>query len=184
MRINHSSTFCDGLASTAACQFRAFRGRGLLAALALLMAGTASACTYDQADQISKLRELSSSVDDGSLDEARQEFSWKDTAGRHFSVVYGGCDHLGLRISRTEPNRTLPTEPELFAIALELAEIPTWNHEVLILRQALENRSFERVVREDKLSFEVSGTDYAEMVLTADASSDRLVVTVGWVRNF
>lgn len=130
------------------------------------------------------MRELARSVEGGSFKEGEKEVSWRDASGRSFSVVYGGCDHLGFRISRSEPNGVQPSEMKLFKVVVRLAKTQSWGGEHMILGEALEAKNFKRKVSGGKVRYDITGIDYSEMYIESEQTEKSLVVSFGWVRNF
>ncbi|MBV6412599.1 MAG: hypothetical protein OMOMHJEC_00371 [Xanthomonadales bacterium] len=149
-----------------------------------LVSNGIGACVYDEADQLAKLTELKKSIEGASLNEEAWEVTWTGTDGRKYSVSYGGCDHLGHRITVTETNGTLSTKPELFEIWQELADAYWWSGEDVVLKRALEAGQFTSESSASGVRYDVTGTDYAEMYLESRQEGKAVVVTVGWVRTF
>ena len=148
-----------------------------------LLSGSVVACTYDKANQLTKLRELAKS-NSGYLNEAAQEVTWKGAIGEKYSVFYGGCTHLGHQITVTNLLNKLPSEPELFAITQKLADDLWWNGEGELLKRALKRGEFTRNVSPGNARFDILGTDYSEMYVEYRKEAGAVVVALGWNRSF
>jgi hypothetical protein len=149
-----------------------------------LISNSIAACTYDEADQLAKLTDLKNSVAAGSLNEEAREVTWTGIFGEKYALVYGGCDHLGHRITVTGADGVLSTKTELFTIWQKLADAYWWSGENAILRQALETQQFTSIRSVTGVRYDLIGTDYDEMYLEYQQVGEGLVITVGWVRTF
>ena len=149
-----------------------------------LLSNSVGACTYDEANQLAKLAELKNSIVGSSLNKEAREVAWTGTDGKKYSITYGGCDHLGHRITVTEANGVPATKPELFRIWQELADAYWWTGENVILKRALEASEYTSESSGSGVRYDVVGTDYAEMYLESRQEGAVVVVTVAWVRTF
>ena len=150
---------------------------------ASLISGDADACTYDEEDQLEKLSALASSKS-GHLNESAREVTWNGPNGEKYTVVYGGCDHLGHMTTVVGLVKVMPTEPELVAISLKLADELWWGGEGKLLKRALASGEFTRNAEKFGLRIDIVGTDYSEMYVESRAEAEAVVVALGWVRTF
>ena len=144
----------------------------------------AFACTYNEQDQIKKLRQLSESVEGSVLNEATRELAWTGTDKKEYSVTYGGCDHLGHRIQVKTLAGQRPTERELFDTAIGLAAQYWWGGEGRLLKEALEHDRYVVERSESRIRYDLTGTDYAELYIESWQDGAATLISLGWVRDF
>jgi hypothetical protein len=149
-----------------------------------LLSGGVGACTYDEADQLARLRALAQSVHSGHLNESARKVTWVGSVGEEYSVSYGGCDHLGHEITVANLVKVMPTEPELLEISQKLANEYWQDGEQKLLGKALETGKFTRDISDVRTRFDVTGTHYSEMYVEARQEAGTVVVALGWVRDF
>lgn len=156
----------------------------LKAAAGLVLSTSALACTYDEADQFEKLQRLADSVEGGEFLRLEKEVRWQDASGRAHTVAYGGCDHLGFKITRRDPAGVQLSDVEVLREAVLLARIPGWMTEDDILERAAETRSYTREESDGAVRFTITGTDYAEIHVESRVAKGYSELSFAWVRDF
>lgn len=151
------------------------------ALLGILLASQSIACTYDRADQDLKLRQLAGRVH-GELDAAAQTVRWQ-ADGRKYTVVYGGCDHLGHRVEMVSAGQAL-SDSQLLDQARELAQAYWPPGESALLMRALESGQWTRENTGAGLRLDITGTDYSEMYVQTRVAEGSVTVEIAWVRDF
>jgi hypothetical protein len=157
-------------------------GRILAAHILLLQITAANACTYDQDAQHEALMAMASSIPSPVWTPSRDGFRWSE-GGHAFSVSYGGCHDLGLRVSVEWPADELPDEEELLRTA-EAHAARFWSPtELALLRRAIEAREWTHESGPNGEYYVFHVPDYSVYV-HAERLGGASKVSAGWSRNF
>jgi hypothetical protein len=157
----------------------------LLAAPILLLhiAAAGETCTYDQDAQREQLNTWASDLPSVSWMPMEIGFSWTQD-DRSYSLTYGGCHHLGHRVSVEWPASELPTESEALRVGKNLAERFWSPVELALLDQSVEGRAWTHEASSNGETFLLRVTDYSEFYVRSERAEHGVRVTIFWSRNF
>jgi hypothetical protein len=140
-------------------------------------------CTFDQANQIEVLREMSARHPGGTLDIAQRKLSWEIAGGR-IDYQYGGCVHLGTIVSQLDSRATARNQEEIFRVARQLAAT-YWDTAVTeILVNALQRKKYVVDNSNDRTAYAIAHEDYTQLYIEHSHADKVDRVTIGWTGNF
>ena len=141
-------------------------------------------CTYDQQDQQRVVREVARRYPGGRVEAKERRITWPLPSGGSVVFVYGGCDHLGSVVTRTEARTAALPQARVFAVATELAG-KYWDKAVAKdLRTGLAKRAFHTETVDGRRYYHVRHESLAQLYVEYEFSNGASRVTIAWSRTF
>ena len=160
----------------------------LLPLIGMVLASPAYAltdeCTYDQSDQLKKLQSVAAAKANSRVIAGERQVTWTGRDQTHWSLVYGGCAHLGFAITSSRARKLPAKQGEVLQAAARMAA-EFWDpSDAADLRAAIASGKFEK--RTDQavthFSFAHESYDVFEVEHNFEQRTER--ITVRWVRSF
>jgi hypothetical protein len=139
-------------------------------------------CTYDQSAQLELLQSIAKRHPGGILDIDAKTLTWSTASSTATSVTYGGCDHLGFKVTKNVSLTKTLTEDEVLDLASTLADVFWEPLEAQALSSAISAKAFNRETVATGIYYQIHNTYYYEFFIEHNQTEG--YVAIGWARNF
>lgn len=162
-------------------------GRMLLMAAAMVAAPVLAAddeCTYDQSAQLEKLRKVAAGKANARVDADKRQLTWTGKDQTRWTLVYGGCAHLGFTVTASHIRERPAKLGEVLQAAVRMASDfwdPADSQE---LRSAVTDGRFEKRTDGALTRLIISREDYDKFEIEHEFVKPRQHITVRWLRSF
>lgn len=141
-------------------------------------------CTYDQAAQIEKLQKVASGKPNARIIEAKRQVTWFGTDRTRWTLVYGGCAHLGFSVMSSRMRNEPAKQDEVLQTAVNMAAEFWESSDAQKLQTAVAGKQFEKRTDGMATRYIISRDDYEEFEVEHAFEKRKESISVRWLRNF
>jgi hypothetical protein len=137
---------------------------------------------YDWANQTKVLKAIIKSHPGGVLDKKTNTITWRSSSASATSVQYGGCQHLGFSVTKNISKSKHYSEPEIFSLAISLANEYWRPADAVALTTSISDRTFTNSAVGNSTFFLIPREDYDEFYIEQNFEDG--YVTIFWSFSF
>ncbi len=141
-------------------------------------------CTYDQAAQIEKLRKVAAGKPNARVVEAKRQVTWLGKDQTRWTLVYGGCAHLGFSVTSSRMRNQPAKQGEVLRAAVKMAAEFWDSSDAQKLQAAVAGEHFEKRTDGAATRYIISRDDYEEFEVEHVFEKRKESISVHWLRNF
>jgi hypothetical protein len=143
-----------------------------------------AACTYDQANQLNKLKRIAAAKANSRLIPAQRQVSWTEKDQTHWTISYGGCAHLGFSVTASS-KRTVPMKQDEVLEQARRMAFAFWDPpDSDVLSTAIAARKFEQRIEEGGTLYVIPREDYDAFEIEHNFTNGREQIGIRWLRSF
>lgn len=156
----------------------------LAAAIQQTTPAAAGECMYDQPNQLEKLRGVAASKPGARVDADARAVLWTSKDKAHWSLVYGGCDHLGLAITSTKIKSLASKPTETLQAAVKMAVEFFDPVDAADLKKAIDQKKYQIHTNRVSTYFSIENESYDVFEIEQEFKEHAESLTVRWIRSF
>ena len=144
----------------------------------------AAECTYDQANQLGKLRSIAATKANARLIPHQRQVSWIEKDQTQWSLSYGGCAHFVFSVTASRKRAMPMKQEEVLQAALRMAKAFWDPPDADALGTAIASGKFERRTEQGGTLYAFTRKDYDAFEVEHDFTKGMEQISIRWLRSF
>jgi hypothetical protein len=141
-------------------------------------------CTYDQTNQLDKLKSIAATKANSRLIPQRRQVSWIEKDQTEWSLTYGGCAHLGFSVAARRKQALPMKQDEVLRAAVRMATVHWDSQDADALSTAIAAGKFERRTERKVTLYAIAREDYDAFEVEYHFAKGMEQIRIRWLRTF
>jgi hypothetical protein len=143
-----------------------------------------AACTYDQANQLNKLKRIAAAKANSRLIPAQRQVSWTEKDQTHWTISYGGCAHIGFSVTASRKRAVPMKQDAVLQQAARMAKAFWDPPDADALSAAIAAGKFEKRIAQGSTLYVIPREDYDAFEIEHGFAKGRERISIRWLRSF